>query len=573
VSAAVSDDPAVGHDIRGSRDRGVVPRGRARSLIRVERLVWLFPPLGALLAIWTISPRFALNKPSLVDDWYGVVYASPAFHALLHGHYDTAAVDFGGRFRPSYAIWNYLQWDVGTSATSLTVPTVWLVLRMLVVLLAIGAVVFALTRGTMSRSWSVAIGTAAAVSFALTRATAIDLAQFRSAEPLAVAGLAGGLLLYTIGLRRLLTAGRSAGSRGATATALVAGFLVYLFSVYLWEAAAGLLVLLPFLYVWLARECALTDERRSRRSYLRVAVVLLALPLVHQALNLVHAMHARTDYTMAASGVGGAFDALGRAAGNTFVGMLVALGAPVWYLVFGAVIRAWLGRPGRADPRWVLCVGVLSAGTVCTLIANFAAAGPSRYFLPWLTAVLISGAALLGFLSVRARVIVLALFFAGLLSLGLPRDEVRAWAQLEQTGAAAIDLTASVSRGHCRLYLSNFTHVERLGLARLVRYGSVGQHPSCGANSPVAYTLNRGVGVHGTGPAAAPKFPAGCRGDWSAVETRHGLTLFRCGLFHARRGVPDQDVNLGNTKVELVRFAPHRQLAPASTLLTVGAKW
>jgi hypothetical protein len=70
-----------------------------------------------------------MPAPSLVDDWFGIAYSKSAMHALVHGDYASAHLDFPGRYRPAYtAIWNYAQWHL-FGEPSITAAAAWGALR------------------------------------------------------------------------------------------------------------------------------------------------------------------------------------------------------------------------------------------------------------------------------------------------------------------------------------------------------------------------------------------------------------------------------------------------------------
>src|SRR4051794_18419746 len=95
----------------------------ARSLQRIGILLpWAAPALAVVVALAIFAPRLAVKDPSLIDDWFAITYGPRAVHELVHGHYDTALVDYGGRYRPSYALLNYIQWSLPGSRTSTTLP-------------------------------------------------------------------------------------------------------------------------------------------------------------------------------------------------------------------------------------------------------------------------------------------------------------------------------------------------------------------------------------------------------------------------------------------------------------------
>src|SRR5207247_5160715 len=112
----------------------------------------------------------------------------------------------------------------------------------------------------------------------------------------------------------------------------------------------------------------------------------------------------------------------------------------------------------------------------------------------------------------------------------------------------------------------NFPHEPRLGLPRLLQFGTVASYPRCGADSTVAYVLNwnqKGETLH---------TPQSCSSDWRPIDRRRGVSLYRCANFGQRHHVPSQDVDSNDPALSLVQLVKPKRLVPASELLTIGAK-
>ena len=519
----------------------------------------------ALLAVWTIYPRFALSKPSLIDDWFGILYSPRAAHDLLHAHYDSRTVDFNGRFRPAYLLWQYVVWHVGSSGRSLLVPTLWLVAGRLLFIAAVGVAAAYAASQRVSRTWAISIGSLVAACVALTPALAVVSATFSSEQPIAVGALTIGGLVCATKIPGLVHA-PSGNRRLLIAVAVALGYLLYLFGVYLWEASAALVVIVPALYTRLNRDLA---GSRFNHSVLAATMVAITAPLMHQAANLGRAGATMSDHSEESKEGFFAF-ALGtvaRTIEHTLAGMWNATGTPLWLLAFVLVSLLWVRSLRDRERDHLLWAGVVSAGVLCTLIQGVASANgfgesPGRYFVPWVAAIAIVSGWHLAELKPRARIQVMSLALACFLLLGVSRSEIENWLQSERAGAAAIDLAAAVSRGHCDLYLSNFSH--RIGLPRLLQYSSSKPYRDCESRGRFAYTEN-------WDSAGKARFPAQCHSRWRLAIREQGISLFECSYFVAASALLDQDHEPVDPHVDLVRFTVPHALVPATSLITIGA--
>ena len=154
------------------------------------------------LATWLISPRFALDLPSLVDDW-GAIARSPDQLADVLRLTNPEAQ----RFRPSWILWNYLQWHTFDAPGGLVGPNVWNVLR-IVVLVAGLTLATALALPTpRSRADAVLRALLAATPVLMILSIpkfAPELARFGVQEPLLVGGMALGGSLLVLAARSVL---------------------------------------------------------------------------------------------------------------------------------------------------------------------------------------------------------------------------------------------------------------------------------------------------------------------------------------------------------------------------------
>ena len=167
----------------------------------------------SVFAVWIVSPRFAIDGPSLVDDWSAISRSPDQLAAVLRFENPEAE-----RFRPSWIAWNYVQWHTFDAPQGLVGPNAWNVLRVLVFVVGMSLLTaLMLPRARGRRQSVVHAGLAVLPAFTVLAVPkfARDFAWFGPQEPLLLGGLALGGSLLWIAASSLLADGPVGG--GATA--------------------------------------------------------------------------------------------------------------------------------------------------------------------------------------------------------------------------------------------------------------------------------------------------------------------------------------------------------------------
>ena len=503
----------------------------ARSISRVG----IVPTAVVLLwsyALWAISPRFALTRPALVDDWYGITYSHQALTSLLHLDYDSVGVDTPGRYRPGYtAVWDFLQWHTFDAPLHMVGPNAWNLVRIGLFIAAIVCVASAVQDRSVGRVRAGVVAAAAGLLVISTPATAVDLARFGTGEPLMLGGLLGGGLLVLAAVRRTLArhAGEVTNNRAATAAMFVAGYALYLLGAYMKEASICLLVLLPFVYFHLEqkwREESLTRSPLWRIRSARIAAVLLVAPLLHVGAHVVagSARYQRHSGTWSESLL-------------SIVPSPWILGTPVWsiLLVVLPVALAVVVATRRSVP-W-LALGLVVAGSVFVGFQTATGDRPSRYYLP---GIVFSAVALAHLISQNGRRVQIVFVAVALLvaASSQGRATVSRWAIVGRAENAAVEQAARLDPARCRVYFRNFDVERRIALAKLVPLVRDDYTTRCPAGAGVSINWRAGAGT--------PK--AGCASPgWIKLRAADGLATFGC-----RRLMQDRTAS-GQTTSERLR--------------------
>ena len=194
----------------------------------------------SVFAVWILSPRFAIDGPSLVDDWSAISRSPDQLEALAR--LENPEVE---RFRPSWIVWNYLQWHTFDAPQGLVGPNVWNIVRLLVFVVGITLLTaLMLPRAHGFRESIVHACLAGVPAFAVLTVPkfARDFAWFGPQEPLLIGGLALGGALLALTVRSLLSEDPIRIS--ATVAMGIAGCLFWLLGVYQKEVALGAIPLI-----------------------------------------------------------------------------------------------------------------------------------------------------------------------------------------------------------------------------------------------------------------------------------------------------------------------------------------
>lgn len=487
--------------------------------------------LTVLLAVWLVSPRFAISGPSLIDDWASQQRAPAALKALAQLRYvggSPPEADSGARYRPAFtAIWNSLQWHTFDAPAGMVGPNVWNLVRLAGFVAAVAALALVLGMlaapiGERRASLPAAILAALAPATVLaTPALPVDFARFGPQEPLLVAGMVGGALLIGLAVARSL-AGRGARSLEVVLPGVL-GYALWLLGVYSKEAAVAAVALAPF--AWVALELRWRETQPDapplwRHPQPRVAAVLMALPVLHvAAVSIRIAARGSTAYgTQPATSPRG----LWAAFKGQWEPMSGVLGSPVWKLLATAlpiaVLVTWLAR--RRFP-W-LAAGLTTAGFALMLYQGLSGVAlVSRYYIPALSLFAVAAVVLVAHAPVLLRWALVAAAVAFVTVNAAPaRERVAGWSAAEQTDQRLVAAVRSLRPRRCRVYAGGLD-VERATALPVV---AVLREPPGPCRTPAVLLVQAPPARHVQG------FPAsGCRGaGWRTVRTAPTFGVFSC---------------------------------------------
>ena len=437
--------------------------------------------IGFVVGLWTIRARFGLHQPSLVDDWYSIDYSPRAFHELIHLHYGHPPVDSPQRYRPTYvAVWNYLQWH--TFGGSIVAANAWNLIRLALFALSLAGASVAVNWRVLRGAWLVAVGLLPAVLVLTTPGTAVDFARFGPGDPQLIAALIGGGLLLILALRRVLNPRitRRGRDHAGTVAMTVIGSMLFLFGAYMKEASVFIIVLTPFLYIWLDRswkEDGIINRSLWRHRSAQGLALLIAAPLAHVAYHSVTiAERGRTVYTSSPTGVTGwatsfltsfKLQLLGDPSRlQTYLWLVLSPLLPILIILFG-----W----SRRRIPW-LCAGLVLTAWAFGTFQIMGGAEPSRYFISGLALEGLAISILVARTRPPTRGIVI-FFTVILVSLSGARHAVAAWTRLELDGAAVVNQASQLHPSTCRVFLANFDPERQTALGRLIRNDSSDSQP------------------------------------------------------------------------------------------------
>ena len=397
----------------------------------------------SVFAVWILSPRFAIDRPSLVDDWSAISRSPDQLAALARLENPETE-----RFRPSWILWNYLQWHTFDAPQGLVGPNVWNILRLLVFVVGITL----LTALMLTRAHGFRESIVHAFSQGFRRSTsdgpkfARDFAWFGPQEPLLIGGLALGGALLALTVRSLLS---EAPVRVSSTVAMgVGGCLFWLLGVYQKEVALGAIPLIAAaLYTGRPTLSRWRHLSVGRRRALGALGLVAALPLVHVAVETAR-IALRGDIVYGAEVDAGAGIARGldvlyewwpEAMPQTARNLMLCTVALV---VVVSIIRRSLDA---------LALGALASGGLTILFAAQSGFAASRYYIPFYVLIAVAGCLSLARLPDPVQAAgVLVVFFA-FFPVNETRDEVRRWSNEEQQHSEIVALVAGLERSGCTL--------------------------------------------------------------------------------------------------------------------------
>jgi hypothetical protein len=451
--------------VQGKRSLALPPTLRGPAIVGAVAAV-----ASTAVGAWGISPRFSL-APSLTDDWSAISRSSGQVHDILRLAYHE-----GGRFRPAFAIWNYVQWHTFDAPTGMVGPNVWNLGRLGLLVTGLVALTVLLLSYRRSEPFGAGVYGLAALPPLLVVTTpgfAVDLARFGPQEPALVGGMTlGGTLLY-LGAREIARPGAVV-RRARICGLLSIGYPCWLYGVYQKETSVCSLLLLPFLLApnrIRIRRLALLGRRR--RSALAALAGAAAFPILHVGFETVEiARRGDLVYNMHLQRGGGSvmlFDAVIKQ-------MSGPLGSQIGWILLGIVSTGVLVSVLRGRPDWT------SIGLFVTAIATLAWSAQSsyavsRYFMPMIALLAVAVAVLLAsvpsasrWLAVGLPVVfaVLACWFA-FASLSTARARVALWAATERDENGFVSAVADARATGCPVVVTGLDLESSVALPVLVR--------------------------------------------------------------------------------------------------------
>ena len=402
-----------------------------------------------------------------MDDWFAISYSPPAVHELLHGHYVTSLVDYGGRYRPAYAVLTYFQWIVlGDHGHSTALPTLFGLARLLFFMAVAAAMTMLLLRGKTSKVQAAVWASLASVVIVWTPGIATNFVRFGVAEPTGLAFVALSLLVMAPAIRSLAfdEGGRL---RVGQLLRLMGGYVLYLLGVYMWEALVAVIVVLPALYFWMRQGPRRQGTSRRVWWVIGAAAVLLTAPLVHITAEVL--VNGHLDASSAAAGRHGLLPALLGGVLPTLGGALTRPQSLLCCALPFYVIPRCTRAARQGDRTALICLATLGAGLLAAYISYAGSDNLSRYYIPWIAALVVTGAWSLSTSPNRKELSLAALALASLtVVVGRTDLQIANWINLDRIGSSAITVVGDASATGCRVYLVGFPPERAVGVARLI---------------------------------------------------------------------------------------------------------
>jgi hypothetical protein len=473
------------------------------------------------VAVWVTSPRFALETPSLVDDWSAISRSSDQLADVFRLQNPEEQ-----RFRPGWIAWNYLQWNTLDAPGGDVGPNLWNVVRILVLvagLTLLTALALPPPRGRASALLQAALAGAPALLVVTVPKFAVDLARFGPQEPLLLGGMAlGGSLLVLAG-RRLLDGSRAA---PVLALAIVGGPLWALGAYHKESSLAVLPLLAAVLYVGRDRLRGWRQLSAGRRGALAALGAVVFLPLVHVAIESAR-IAARGDLVYGAEvdagkgiwrGLGDLWD--WRSEALPWKARAFAVAALVAFALATVVRR-------RLDP---IALGTLASAALTIVLAAQSGTVANRYFIPAFALLAVAFA-----LSVARLPLVFQV--AGLLAVAsvlVPppgaRAEVSGWADVEEEQGDLVRRAAELQAMGCTIQTAGLLEEAGMALPVLLDVERV-EHVAREA-APCQRNRHFLVGPQAEGQS----FASGCATDTLVLvqQADEAFGLYRCVVLPAR---------------------------------------
>ncbi|MGZ8669230.1 MAG: hypothetical protein ACXWZ3_07465 [Solirubrobacterales bacterium] len=446
-----------------------MPEGHLRRLDR-SYLLALVAGVGAVVAIGLLvqSTRWSVTTLSLIDDWTSARRTQESLGELLHPFFHVLVY----RYRPTWDLWSYLEWNTLGAPGNMLGPNLWGVARLLLFIAAtvlVPAVIAATSRPRPSPVALASLCVAAGILVFSGPWTNVDFFRLGPQEQVMVGATGCGMALLFWGTGRLLEGARARRTAAATAlivAALVGGWLLWVLGIYHKEASVTVVLLAPFAYLFLDRRWRErgTIERPLWRYWpFRLTVLAMLVPLLHDAI-MVSTVSGEGIAEYGAEAPEGleyvprSFDAFAF----LWNGMSDNVGTPVWtiatILIMASVTVVAVQRRRRLP--W-LALGLVLTGWALFVLQGLPEQHESRYYIPPM-ALFVAAAVLV--LSQGPRWLlwsaVAGSLVAAVANVDAVADSLDYWEAREADEAKAARLVAEQHPGSCPVYMADLD-IER----------------------------------------------------------------------------------------------------------------
>ena len=485
------------------------------------------------IAIWIVSPRFEIDTPSVVDDWAAI---SPPDHLSLAAWLGNVE---GGRYRPGWVVWNYVQWHTLGGPEGLVGPNLWNLVRIAVLvagLCLLTALALPPPRNKAESVLRAGLAALPALLVVTVPAFAVDLARFGPQEPLLVGAMALGGSLLVVAAQELLDGSRPL-PRWRTTTLVVAGSVLWVAGVYQKEASVCVLPLIvAALVAARARVASWNHLSRLRRGSLIVVGAVTLLPLAHIAFVAVR-IAGKGDLVYDAEVNGG----LGAAGG--LVELIRKNGLYLTSLARLVMVLACLGTVAAFFvTRTVnkLAVGAILSGILALLFAGQAGVAVSRYYLPPLALFGVAFSVALACFSRKVQVAgVVAVTALALTHARMAQDNVATWVGGEQEWGEFVRLVTTADATGCAVAVGGLELETSQALPVLVALERDAEPGTCAEGETYI--------VVGSDPSGGSLLEACAPGALSTLRDWPQGSVYRCGRLSTE---PVLDPELGRVDPE-----------------------
>lgn len=519
------------------------PSGESGDAVRWWGLLVVVVLVSAL-AVWVISPRFAIDTPSLVDDWEAISRSPEQLPAIARFENPEEQ-----RFRPGWIFWNYVQWHTFDAPQGLVGPNLWNIVRILVLVSGLSlltALALPRPRGPWESALHAGLAGLPALLVVAVPKFARDLARFGPQEPLLLGGMAlGGALLVLAG--QSLLDETFPVQRWRAALLGIAGSGFWILGVYQKETSLAVVPLIAaVLFTGLARPDGWPRLSRGRQIVLGLLGAAVVLPLVHVAIESVR-IAARGDLVYDADVDGGKSAVRGLV--ELYDWAHEALPPAAELIVLGAFVVTALATVVRRKVD-VIAVCALVSGLLTLALAGQAGVLATRYYIPAYALFAFALALSLARLPPSLQVVGLLCIVFAFTPPPDTRAEVSRWTDEEEGPAALVRAVAELDSSGCAVAAAGLDVEAGQALPVLVAVEADQPTRSCRDDS--TYLV---VGPHEAGLALAGACAPGALER--IVEGGEVASLYRCAQL---RTTPVRDPKLG--LVEPEELVALRRLRP-----------